>query len=141
MTTTTTAQAATKLGVSIRTIQRRCAAGKLTATKDTRGRWIITLEDTVTLPPLTGWHADIKPAEAERSKMLAQLAEQVAQTAGNIPAEALAELTAIYREVALRHTDATWWQISAGRPLGPIVQRDFTAADKERLTALREQFR
>ncbi len=38
----TTAQAAAQFGLSIRTIQRRCAAGKLTATKDARGRWAIT---------------------------------------------------------------------------------------------------
>jgi excisionase family DNA binding protein len=39
----TTHQAAEKLGVSVHTIRRRARAGKLTARKDARGRWIITL--------------------------------------------------------------------------------------------------
>lgn len=41
--TMTTREAAAQLGVSIRTIQRRAAAGTLTARRDERGRWIITL--------------------------------------------------------------------------------------------------
>jgi len=47
MTTMTTTQAAATLGVSIRTIQRRAKAGKLTARKNARGRWVITMEDTM----------------------------------------------------------------------------------------------
>lgn len=39
----TTAQAAQQLGVTARTARRRAAAGRLDATKDARGRWIITL--------------------------------------------------------------------------------------------------
>lgn len=39
----TARQAAEKLGLSIRTIQRHAKQGKLTARKDARGRWIITL--------------------------------------------------------------------------------------------------
>ncbi|MER5647283.1 helix-turn-helix domain-containing protein [Streptosporangium sp. NPDC002524] len=39
----TTREAAAALRVSIRTVQRRAASGKLNATKDTTGRWVITL--------------------------------------------------------------------------------------------------
>jgi excisionase family DNA binding protein len=39
----TARQAAEKLGISVRTVQRHAKQGKLTARKDTRGRWIITL--------------------------------------------------------------------------------------------------
>jgi|SRR5690554_361783 len=38
----TAAEAAAKLGVSVRTIQRRAQRGQLDARKDERGRWIIT---------------------------------------------------------------------------------------------------
>lgn len=39
----TTRQAAERLGVSVRTVQRRCQQGKLAARKNERGRWVITL--------------------------------------------------------------------------------------------------
>src|SRR5690606_35859028 len=39
----TTAQAAQELGVSIRTVRRWAATGKITARKNTRGHWTITL--------------------------------------------------------------------------------------------------
>ena len=39
----TTAQAAQELGVSIRTVRRWATTGKITARKNTRGHWIITL--------------------------------------------------------------------------------------------------
>lgn len=39
----TSREAAQQLGVSVRTVQRRAAAGKLVAVKDARGRWIVTL--------------------------------------------------------------------------------------------------
>lgn len=39
----TTKDAAATLGVSVRTIQRWAKAGKVVATKDQRGRWVITL--------------------------------------------------------------------------------------------------
>ena len=39
----TTAQAAQELGVSIRTVRRWAVTGKITARKNTRGHWTITL--------------------------------------------------------------------------------------------------
>ncbi len=136
MTTITTSQAATKLGVSIRTIQRRCAAGRLPAVKQRR-RWIITVEDTVTdLPTLTGRPDDIRLADGDRRTMLDRLAEQLTATAGNAPAGLLGEMIALYREVALRHTDARWWLVNNSRPLGPILQREMTGADKARLAEI-----
>lgn len=36
-------EAAAELGVSVRTVQRRAAAGKIAAHKDERGRWVVTL--------------------------------------------------------------------------------------------------
>lgn len=39
----TARQAAEKLDVSVRTVQRHAKQGKLTARKDDRGRWVITL--------------------------------------------------------------------------------------------------
>lgn len=39
----TSREAAAQLGVSVRTVQRRAAAGRLPARKGSRGRWIITL--------------------------------------------------------------------------------------------------
>lgn len=93
------------------------------------------------LPQLTDNNADmIRIAETDRSNLLAQLDAHLARTAGNVPADALAELTALYREVALRHTDAGWWLNNNSRQIAPIVQREFTDADKARLTELRERF-
>jgi hypothetical protein len=57
--TVTTREAATAAGVSIRTIQRRCAAGKLPATKRD-GRWVITLLVA----------DDYKPAQIEKAREL-----------------------------------------------------------------------
>ncbi|MEU7978264.1 helix-turn-helix domain-containing protein [Micromonospora sp. NPDC049081] len=137
MATMTTTQAAAKLGVSIRTIQRHCATGKLAATKNTRGRWTITMEYTVTLPALTDTNPDlVRIAEGDRTSALARLTDQLTNTAGNAPAELVASMIGLYREVALRHTDARWWLNNNSRPLGPILQREFTADDKARLVAL-----
>lgn len=41
-----TRQAASALGVSVRTVQRWAAAGKVTAVKDDAGRWVITITIT-----------------------------------------------------------------------------------------------
>lgn len=138
MTTMTTTQVAAKLGLSIRTIQRRCAAGNLTAVKDTRGRWIITMEDTMTeLPALTDRDPDlIRIAEGDRKTALDRLTEQLTTTAGGAPADLVAEMVGLYRDVALRHTDAGWWLSNSSRPLGSIVQREMTADDRARLAAI-----
>jgi excisionase family DNA binding protein len=42
----TTRQAAQALGVSIRTVQRWAAQGKVQASKDAQGRWVITITIT-----------------------------------------------------------------------------------------------
>ncbi|MFI2663303.1 helix-turn-helix domain-containing protein [Micromonospora carbonacea] len=137
MTTMTTAQAATKLGISIRTAQRRCATGKLSAHKDARGRWTITMEDAMTLPQLTG-PADylIRAAERDRAAALDRITAEVTEAAGDAPANLVTEVAALYREVALRHTDAGWWSSTEGRHLGRLLQWEFTADDKARLIAL-----
>ncbi|MFJ8690266.1 helix-turn-helix domain-containing protein [Micromonospora wenchangensis] len=138
MATMTTTQAAAKLGVSTRTIQRHCAAGKLAACKNSRGHWTVTLEDAMTsLPALTDTNpALIRIAEGDRKADLTRLTEQLTSSAGNAPAELVAEMVDLYREVALRHTDARWWLNNNSRPLAPILQREFTADDKARLAAL-----
>lgn len=92
-------------------------------------------------PALTGTPENVRLAETDRANILAAIEEQITSTAGTVPTDALAELLGIYREVALRHTDAGWWMSNTGRALGQIIQREFTDADKARLTALREQFR
>lgn len=93
------------------------------------------------LPPLTDRNpAVLRLAENDRRDLLDLLDQQLTETAGDIPADTLAELTALYREVALRHTDAAWWLNHNGRKLGATLQREFTDADKARLAALRERF-
>ncbi|MGW6503000.1 helix-turn-helix domain-containing protein [Nonomuraea angiospora] len=57
----TTREAATALGVSIRTVQRRAQHGKLNATK-AGGRWVITLA----APGLDGF----KPAAIDKARSL-----------------------------------------------------------------------
>lgn len=89
------------------------------------------------LPTLTGRPTDVDVAATDRDTMLAKLAEQITTTAGDIPAAVLADLIALYREVALRHTDARWWLLNVTYPLGRIVRREFTAVDEARLDALR----
>jgi excisionase family DNA binding protein len=55
----TTREAASALGVSLRTAQRWAQNGKLNATKNAAGRWVITLT-----ADLTDW----KPAQIERAR-------------------------------------------------------------------------
>ncbi len=88
------------------------------------------------LPTLTGRTDDIRIAESDRRTMLGRLTEQLTKTAGSAPADLVTEMIALYREVALRHTDAAWWLNNSSRPLGSLVQREFTADDKARLSAL-----
>lgn len=136
MNTITTSQAATTLGLSIRTIQRHCATGKLTATKVER-RWAITVEDTVELPALTANHPQlIRSGELDRDRALTQLVEELAPFTAGQPAEVAAELVDLYREVLLRHTDAAWWALTSSYRLAQKVQKEFTAEDKARLAAI-----
>jgi hypothetical protein len=88
------------------------------------------------LPTLDGLPAAVAEAEPIRRAMLDQLAEQIAAAAGNRPADLIADLTAVYQEIALRQTDAFWWYVNQGRPLGPTCQRHATDDDKARIAAL-----
>jgi hypothetical protein len=97
----------------------------------------MTTNTPTNYPTLTGNPTDIELATADRQAMLAKLADQITTTAGNAPAALVAELIALHQEVALRHTDAGWWLANATYPLGRIVQREFTDADKARIAELR----
>jgi hypothetical protein len=89
-----------------------------------------------TAPTLTGRPEIVDLANADRNTMLDQLASQVTATAGNAPAELVDELVALYREVALRQTDAGWWLNNHTKPVGPTIRRLFTADDTARLAAI-----
>jgi hypothetical protein len=92
---------------------------------------------TQTLPQLTDNNPDmIKYAETDRRNLLDQLDARLTESAGAAPADLVADMIALYREVALRHTDAGWWLNNNSRDIAPIVQREMTADDKARLTAL-----
>jgi hypothetical protein len=90
-------------------------------------------------PTLTGRPEIVDLANADRITMLARLTDQITATAGSAPAELVAEMVDLYREVALRQTDSGWWLNNHTKSLGPIVQRLFTANDKARLAALASQ--
>lgn len=87
-------------------------------------------------PTLTGRPEIVNLANADRDTKLARLAEQVTSTAGSAPTELVAELVDLYREVALRQTDAGWWIGEQFEMFARIVRRSFTADDKARLAAI-----
>lgn len=90
----------------------------------------------MSLPTLTGREYEITEATITRNEMLTHLADEITAMAGNAPAELTASLVALYREVALRQTDADWWIQHMHHKLGPTVQKLFTAEDKSRLAEL-----
>lgn len=89
-----------------------------------------------TLPALTGRPEIATLANADRDAKLARLADQLRTTAGNAPAELVDEMTGLYREVALRQTDAGWWLGDERETFARTVARLFTPADKARLAAI-----
>ncbi len=92
---------------------------------------------TTELPQLTDRNPDvIKYAENDRRTALSAMEEFLALKAGAADTGLIAEMVSIYREVALRHTDAGWWLNHSGRQIAPIVLREMTADDKARLAAL-----
>ncbi|MFG3709468.1 hypothetical protein [Micromonospora sp. NPDC047730] len=89
------------------------------------------------LPQLTDRNPDvIRLAENDRAVMLDRIATEITATAGDQPAELVAELISMYREVALRHTDAGWWLNNSSRHLGRIIAREMTDEDRARLAQL-----
>lgn len=93
------------------------------------------------LPALTGVeYADIN-ADQARTTALARLDATIRATAGDVPADVTDQLAAIYREVALRQTDAQWWHDRAGdsreHGVAMAVARKFTQADKARVAAIK----
>lgn len=91
---------------------------------------------STTLPALTGRSHELAEAAIARDEILVRLAEEITAQAGSAPADALASLIDLYREVALRQTDAGWWIDHTHRKIGLAIQRTFTADDKARLTQL-----
>ena len=94
------------------------------------------MTETSTLPALTGRSGNRQARNADRDDKLARLDSQIRATAGSAPEEPVSELAALYREVALRQTDAGWWLGREREMFARIVGRLFTADDKARLTAL-----
>ncbi|WP_213451603.1 hypothetical protein [Rhizomonospora bruguierae] len=89
------------------------------------------------LPALTAHHPQlIRHGEHDRAEVLGQIDATIRATAGQQPAELVDQLIAIYREVALRHTNALWWGEQSGRHIGRVLQRELTADDKARIAAL-----
>lgn len=94
------------------------------------------------LPGLTDKNPAIIPiAETDRLEALGRLEAELRQAASGAmaaPAELVDEMVALYREVALRHTDAAWWLNINSRPVAPAVRSEILAnpADKDRLAAI-----
>lgn len=94
------------------------------------------MTETNTLPALTGRPEIVTLANADRDNKLARLDGQVRATAGNAPEELVNELADIYRQVALRQTDASWWLGNQFEMFARIVRRLFTDEDNARLAAI-----
>lgn len=98
-----------------------------------------------TLPPLTHPSPNgnlIGEAEQDRAKTLAALEAFLRQSAGDQPAALVDEMVALYREVALRRTEASRWLGDVHARVGGVqrfardIAGQFTDDDKQRLTAL-----
>ncbi|WP_431935852.1 hypothetical protein [Micromonospora sp. RP3T] len=101
-----------------------------------------TLPPLPPMPPLTDpVRFTRQQAERDRPDILERLAAEVAAATAEHPPEFVASLIVIYREIALRHTDARWWIRHAGRRLGPVLQRELTAADRTRIRRLHAETR
>ena len=87
-------------------------------------------------PALTGRPEIVDLANADRDAKLARLADQLRATAGSAPTELVDEMIDLYREVALRQTDAGWWLGDERGMFARTVAQLFTADDKARLGAL-----
>jgi hypothetical protein len=95
--------------------------------------------DTTALPPLTGpsdYH--ITTAETDRLSMLDQISREITARTADVPSALAAEMVALFHEVALRHTDATWWlNNNHAHSLTQVLAREFTDEDKARHTEIR----
>lgn len=95
--------------------------------------------ETAALAALTGQRAEILAiAEERRTEMLDRLTGEITAAAKDAPAELVAEMVALYTEVALRQAAAMWWIDNAfAHTLAQLVMRLFTTEDKVRFTAIR----
>lgn len=90
------------------------------------------------LPALTGPRPEVVAyAEADRPAMLDRLAEEITAKSTDAPADLTADMVSLFREVALRQTDAMWWLNNVTRSLAPTVAKLFTDSDKARHAELR----
>lgn len=86
-------------------------------------------------PQLTGSDKQVAWAQTIRVDQLAALATTLAATT---PAGVAGQVTALYRDVLLRQTDAAWWIAYKARDAARLAARLMTDADRASLAALRE---
>lgn len=97
-------EAAARLGVSVDTVRRRVRSGRLPATRDARGRYVVELPDGSPAPPPPAHAGDVDALLAEvrrqREVLEAQLAAQERHLEAHMAAEA--DLRRLLLELARR---------------------------------------
>ncbi|MGI5214937.1 hypothetical protein [Plantactinospora sp. CA-290183] len=86
-------------------------------------------------PPLTGSPRQVSWAETIRADQLAAAHAEISVHT-SVPDPVRDEVAAVYAEILLRHTDASWWIDNKDRDALRLAARAATAADRGRLAAL-----
>jgi excisionase family DNA binding protein len=113
----TLAEAATRAGVSQKTLQRRIAAGRLPgAHRDSGGRWLIPDDTIATEFPLGGSRQDTDPEVNAMQVEIEHLREQLAEERRG---RAVAEAIAAERERAIEELHLTVRALARNTPPSP----------------------